>query len=435
MPDLSRLSLGVDAIPLSWSVEASRPVLSYWESVGEYAVAACEATGVQLTADDETERKKEASREKEAEVNTHLQWLRLCYVPSNPTGENDVELLSDGANFIKLAKLVDASLPDGVDGTVDVDAFTSRMRYMNGLDHKRRVRPPLFRPLGAEATKVQDKAFTSWLKELFYGARGAYSADPDPAATTAASNAADDALRAALGIAKGESEPPSASAHSPRPKRRRVTWPSAQAPDQTEPPTTMVVDHTIPRVWLKPLRGVLEFEAAEHDPHNISVIPDEQNRSKRDRPIKFGSREDPSPLSGVQLWAPPMWWDEARQGAAARIVVYMALVYPFICSDVMVLATGETTVGMPGFAYQFDRVVELATKTDILPWEERRNLGIYAHTKWCNPMVVSATVRTRISKPEDRFHKLLRKRLAGKDLGSAALLEAFKATGVQFAAM
>lgn len=391
---------------LTWDVASSGLVLSYFDAVAA-AVSKSESGGiVDVVASDvvtsdvaapkrpRPEPLKTAEAELKREHSAHLQWLRLCAVPSVPAADDRVAQVPSGEEpFYTLGlNAARAHLDPGYasGGPVlpktdaEVEAWISNtIKRVNKQSRSRSLGPPPFKTLNASARAKYEDQYVHFLRDLRKNL-DAFTDEPLPAA-------------------RGASAP---------------------------------VAHIVPKAWTRPVKALAEFVGVEGDPTNVVTtfrpFNEEMGGAKA---VYLGRRAYTSRFNDGKYWAPRNFKPKSR-AAVARAVACVAMTYPFLSADDTAIVGGEGSShanrpsGLPLYASQFDSIVKLLAEEPTLEdytlaWIQFATFG------WLNPLVVSKRTRTALAS-QTELGALLRKRLSGSDLGSRAAMRALEDLGVQF---
>lgn len=400
LPNLSRLAptaaspRPVGAL-LAWNVASSDLVLSYFEAV-ESAIDGEAAAGASAASDSTTAALQKrprplatpADRMLENEHRAHLQWLRLCSVPSAPSGTEHVQKVQSRdephySNALEAARVILSTeyvpgrpvLPSS-DALVE-KLLTDTVKLVNSDAASHTLAPPPFKTLNAGGRAKLEDQYIERLREL-RGGRDAFTDKPLPAVG------------------------------------------GASAP----------VAHVVPKAWTRPVGALAEFVGVDGDPTNVVATFKTFNDEMGTSAVYLGALARGNRYADGKYWAPAHFAQKNR-AAIARAVACVALTYPFLSADDTAIAgDGGRTRGLPLYSAQIENIVALLAEPPeledyTLAWVQFATFG------WLNPLVVSKRVREAVVKRTE-MNALLRKRLAGTDLGSQAAMRALESLGVRF---
>lgn len=323
-----------------------------------------------------------------AENDAHLLWLRLCNVPSVPSGKGtdgtvvglgteNQAIWTPRANKVNEdLRLMRISEPRretrDVRGEVTRSIFNDVVVLVNKEKDAKRLAPPFFRSLNS-GRRVHEDAFVQWLHK----------------------NAKNDSFTA------------------------------QQLPDRWE------VSHVVPQSSMALTKLLDEFSGALGDPTNIVLSRPEHNAEWGTKAVylkasMWGRHHD----DGV-TWA-PNGFEPKRRAAIARAVACCALTYPLVGAETESLMLAEVDerapgrMGMPHYSAQIDTIMELLSQPPD-PVDVERSFMEFAFFGWCNPLTLSTKVRTLVKTPGHPLHQLLKSRLNGTDRGSNEVLRAVRA--------
>ena len=428
---------------VSWGTNAARLLVSWYEVVfGPYHGAGGPTDGEGGEGDDgepgprgsakRPRRPSERASELPPAVrerNAHLLWLRLCSVPSDPVGAVEALKLTADRETPQYAGLTQTKtlLTEHYTGSkraeasetylqaLSEDMYKNRISDFNKLPLNTKVKPPAFAPYGR---RQDDLDLQTFLRPLYGGS-----------------------------IYSGDGTIRSTRTGRPVGRKRDDDYVYDRSIDDADEnldlalsamylgkidERKMQLDHVVNKAALVALSNIDEFAGAVNDPINIVLALARENASKGSKAVRFPATaaERIVPQTNERLWSPAVF-PLGRQAAIARIIAYMALTYPMICTERSQNATGERPCGMRLYWIQRELILDLITQPPE-EWEQVVAYGIYAHRRWCNPLVVSQAVRTMVADRNSELHQLLVARLEGTDEGSAALFRALRGMGVDF---
>jgi hypothetical protein len=158
LPDLSRLSSNkqIDIDLLAWSRIRSQPLLSYFEAVES-----------EINTDHFKVQKVENGANLAKLHNMHLQWLKLCRVPSRQTKHQNIKALQTNeeswlANAISQTNKILSSSFVGF-SPLTVNVFERVVNATNRLPVSE-LKPPVFRSLNASDRLAHEQKYIDWLR-------------------------------------------------------------------------------------------------------------------------------------------------------------------------------------------------------------------------------------------------------------------------------
>lgn len=158
LPDLSRLSSNkqIDIDLLAWSRIRSQPLLSYFEAVES-----------EINTDHFKVQKVENGANLATLHNMHLQWLKLCRVPSRQTTHQNIKALQTDeeswlANAISQTNKILSSSFVGF-SPLTVNVFERVVNATNRLPVSE-LKPPVFRSLNASDRLAHEQKYIDWLR-------------------------------------------------------------------------------------------------------------------------------------------------------------------------------------------------------------------------------------------------------------------------------
>lgn len=191
------------------------------------------------------------------------------------------------------------------------------------------------------------------------------------------------------------------------------------------------VAHIVPKVWLRTTRVLSEFDKAANDPNNIILTRAEFNRDMGVKGILILNRSLSDRYSVGSYWA-PQGFTMKNRAAVARAVAAVALTYPFVSASEPEITGGRTqTNGMPLYFRQLETIQQLLAEQPSQEELDKEMLS-FALFGWVNPLTLSNAVRTQVRNATHPLGLLLKRRLAGTDLGSAAVAHKLIQLGVDF---